>query len=64
MCGIIQDVLLYKVLHIYTFRHGRSDRGNLKAGVDLPETQINLTGKESQLAGRRPVGYVQAQSRS
>ena len=27
-------------------------------------TEINLTGYESQLAGGRPVGYVQAQPRS
>ena len=27
-------------------------------------TEMNLTGKESQLAGGRPVGYVQVQRRS
>ena len=29
-----------------------------------PTTQMNLTGLETQLAGGRPVGYVQAQPRS
>ena len=27
-------------------------------------TEVNLTGEESQVAGRRQVGYVQAQPRS
>ena len=27
-------------------------------------TEINLTGQESQMVGGKPVGYIQAQSRS